>query len=93
MSTFVVGQYWQSVKARGGSMCLSHLAAQRRDCEETDAVNALASLSVGVLSKERYNTHTLRDARDIVQLPSNVSFSALSSSIPDEPMEHDSDSI
>lgn len=51
----VVGQYWQSVKAHSGSVSLSYLAAQRRDCEETDAVNALASLSVGVLSNERYN--------------------------------------
>uniref|UniRef100_A0A671TFF8 Histone deacetylase n=1 Tax=Sparus aurata TaxID=8175 RepID=A0A671TFF8_SPAAU len=49
-----------------GSVGLSYLAAQRRDCEETDAVNALASLSVGVLSNK---------------------------SIPDEPMEHDSDSM
>uniref|UniRef100_H3BWC9 Histone deacetylase n=1 Tax=Tetraodon nigroviridis TaxID=99883 RepID=H3BWC9_TETNG len=61
----IQSQYWQSVKAHSGSACLSYLAAQRRDCEETDAVNALASLTVGVLSNE---------------------------SIPDEPMEHDSDS-
>uniref|UniRef100_A0A671TG98 histone deacetylase n=1 Tax=Sparus aurata TaxID=8175 RepID=A0A671TG98_SPAAU len=59
-------QYWQSLKAYSGSVGLSYLAAQRRDCEETDAVNALASLSVGVLSNK---------------------------SIPDEPMEHDSDSM
>lgn len=55
MHPVVVGQYWQSVKAHSGSVGLSYLAAQRRDCEETDAVNALASLSVGVLSTERYN--------------------------------------
>lgn len=54
----VAGQYWQSVKAYSGSVGLSYLAAQRRDCEETDAVNALASLSVGVLSNKRYSTHT-----------------------------------
>ncbi|CAB1336408.1 unnamed protein product [Coregonus sp. 'balchen'] len=48
------------------SVGLSYLGAQRRDCEETDAVNALASLSVGVLT---------------------------SKSLPDEPMEHDDDSI
>lgn len=52
-----VGQYWQSVKAHSGSVCLSYLAAQRRDCEETDAVNALASLSVRVLPNKRYNIH------------------------------------
>ncbi|XP_061657314.1 histone deacetylase 7 isoform X2 [Syngnathoides biaculeatus] len=62
----IQSQYWQSVKAYSGSVGLSYLAAQRRDCEETDAVNALASLSVGVLS---------------------------SKSVPDEPMEHDTDSI
>ncbi|XP_037128376.1 histone deacetylase 7 isoform X1 [Syngnathus acus] len=62
----IQSQYWQSVKAYSGSVALSYLAAQRRDCEETDAVNALALLSVGVLSSE---------------------------SLPDEPMEHDSDSM
>ncbi|XP_053280542.1 histone deacetylase 7 isoform X1 [Pleuronectes platessa] len=62
----IQSQYWQSVKANSGSVGLSHLAAQTRDCEETDAVNALASLSVGVLS---------------------------SKSGPDEPMEHDCDSM
>ncbi|XP_077402182.1 histone deacetylase 7 isoform X2 [Vanacampus margaritifer] len=62
----IQSQYWQSVKAFSGSVGLSYLAAQRRDCEEADAVNALASLSVGVLS---------------------------SKSLPDEPMEHDSDSM
>ncbi|XP_070695597.1 histone deacetylase 7 [Pempheris klunzingeri] len=62
----IQSQYWQSVKAYSGSVGLSYLAAQRRDCEETDAVNALASLSVGVLTNK---------------------------SLPDEPMEHDSDSL
>ncbi|KAM6982990.1 histone deacetylase 7 [Tautogolabrus adspersus] len=62
----IQSQYWQSVKASSASVGLSYLAAQRRDCEETDAVNALASLSVGVLSNK---------------------------SLPDEPMEHDSDSM
>lgn len=52
----VAGQYWQSVKAYSGSVGLSYLSAQRRDCEETDAVNALASLSVGVLSNKGYST-------------------------------------
>ncbi|CAG6021062.1 unnamed protein product [Menidia menidia] len=45
----IQSQYWQNVKAYGGAVALSHLAAQRKDCEETDAVNALASLSVGVM--------------------------------------------
>ncbi|XP_034028100.1 histone deacetylase 7 isoform X2 [Thalassophryne amazonica] len=62
----IQSQYWQSVKSHSGSVDLSHRAAQTSDCEETDAVNALASLSVGVLANN---------------------------SLPDEPMEHDSDSI
>ncbi|XP_030590085.1 histone deacetylase 7 isoform X2 [Archocentrus centrarchus] len=62
----IQSQFWQNVKAYSGSVGLSYLAAQSRDCEETDAVNALASLSVGVLSNK---------------------------SLPDEPMEHDSDSM
>uniref|UniRef100_A0A674ELZ6 Histone deacetylase n=1 Tax=Salmo trutta TaxID=8032 RepID=A0A674ELZ6_SALTR len=60
------GQYWQSLKTFSSSVGLSFVGAQRRDCEETDAVNALASLSVGVLT---------------------------SKSLPDEPMEHDDDSM
>ncbi|XP_029995632.1 histone deacetylase 7 isoform X2 [Sphaeramia orbicularis] len=62
----IQSQYWQSVKAYSGSVALSYMAAQRRDCEEADAVNALASLSVGVLSNK---------------------------SLPDEPMEHESESM
>ncbi|XP_056129274.1 histone deacetylase 7 isoform X2 [Lampris incognitus] len=62
----IQSQYWQTVKAYGSSVGLSYLDAQSRECEETDAVNALASLSVGVLT---------------------------SKSIPDEPMEHDEDSM
>ncbi|XP_051915692.1 histone deacetylase 7 isoform X2 [Hippocampus zosterae] len=62
----IQSQYWQSVKASSSSLGLSYLAAQRRDCEESDAVTALASLSVGVLSNK---------------------------SLPDEPMEHDTDSM
>lgn len=49
----VTGQFWQNVKAHSGAVGLSQLAAQSRDCEETDAVNALASLSVGVMSNKR----------------------------------------
>ncbi|TNN61652.1 Histone deacetylase 4 [Liparis tanakae] len=44
----IQSQYWQSVKAHSGSVALSCLAAQRRDCEEADAVNALALLSLAV---------------------------------------------
>ncbi|XP_061592796.1 histone deacetylase 7 isoform X2 [Cololabis saira] len=60
----IQSQYWKSVKAGAGAVGLSYLAAQSRDCEETDAVNALASLSVGVMSGK---------------------------SLPDEPMEDDSE--
>ncbi|XP_064155144.1 histone deacetylase 7-like isoform X2 [Anguilla rostrata] len=48
------GQYWQSVKCFVHTVELSYLGAQKRDCEETDTVNALASLSVGVLASKRY---------------------------------------
>ncbi|XP_068454279.1 histone deacetylase 7 [Clinocottus analis] len=57
----IQSQYWQSVKAHSGSVSLSYLAAQRRDCEEADAVNALASLSVGVLSNERLPDEPMED--------------------------------
>lgn len=49
----IQSQYWQSVKAHSGSVGLSYAAAQRKDSEETDAVKALASLSVGVISNKR----------------------------------------
>ncbi|PWA28168.1 histone deacetylase 7 isoform X1 [Gambusia affinis] len=49
----IQSQYWQSVKAHSGSVGRSYVAAQSKDCEETDAVNALASLSVGVISNKR----------------------------------------
>ncbi|XP_072222785.1 histone deacetylase 7-like isoform X2 [Leuresthes tenuis] len=62
----IQSQYWQNVKSYSGAVGLSYLTAQSNDCEETDAVNALASLSVGVMPNK---------------------------SLPDEPMEHDSDSM
>ncbi|XP_061908339.1 histone deacetylase 7-like isoform X3 [Entelurus aequoreus] len=62
----IQSEYWPSVKTCSSSVGVSYLLAQTGDCEEADAVNALASLSVGVLSTE---------------------------SLPDEPMEHDSDSM
>uniref|UniRef100_A0A8C3ARB2 histone deacetylase n=1 Tax=Cyclopterus lumpus TaxID=8103 RepID=A0A8C3ARB2_CYCLU len=48
----IQSQYWQSVKAHSGSVGVSYLAAQRRDCEEADAVNALALLSVGPMEDD-----------------------------------------
>ncbi|XP_066529014.1 histone deacetylase 7 [Hoplias malabaricus] len=48
----VQSQYWTCLKPVLGSVGMSFLGAQRGDCEETDAVNALASLSVGVLSNK-----------------------------------------
>lgn len=69
------GQYWQSVKAYSGSVGLSYMAAQSRDCEETDAVKALASLSVGVLSSKRYSawiqTHTVKNPTSILYIDAN----------------------
>ncbi|XP_059189763.1 histone deacetylase 7 isoform X2 [Centropristis striata] len=60
----IQSQYWQSVKASSGSVALSYLAAQRRDCEETDAVNALASLSVGVLSNKSLSDEPMEHDSD-----------------------------
>ena len=57
MCVCVLGQYWQNVKSYSGAVGLSYLAAQSNDCEETDAVNALASLSVGVMPNKRYRSH------------------------------------
>ncbi|CAL8253607.1 unnamed protein product [Arctogadus glacialis] len=63
----VQSKYWQSVRrSQGGPLGRSFLSAESRDREETDAVNALASLSVHVLTTKR---------------------------VPDEPMEHDEDSM
>uniref|UniRef100_A0A673KE10 histone deacetylase n=1 Tax=Sinocyclocheilus rhinocerous TaxID=307959 RepID=A0A673KE10_9TELE len=49
----VSGQYWSSLKPLMGTVGMSFLGAQRKDCEETDTVNAMASLSVGVLTNKR----------------------------------------
>ncbi|CAL8324886.1 unnamed protein product [Merluccius merluccius] len=49
----IQSKYWQSVRPRGGLLGLSFLSAESRDREETDAVNALASLSVRVLTTKR----------------------------------------
>ncbi|TRY81901.1 hypothetical protein DNTS_034455, partial [Danionella cerebrum] len=43
-------QYWSSLKPLMGSIGLSFLAAQKSECEETDTLNAMASLSVAVLT-------------------------------------------
>uniref|UniRef100_A0A671L9Q0 Histone deacetylase n=1 Tax=Sinocyclocheilus anshuiensis TaxID=1608454 RepID=A0A671L9Q0_9TELE len=48
----VSGQYWSSLKPLMGTVGMSFLGAQRKDCEETDTVNAMASLSVGVLTNK-----------------------------------------
>lgn len=60
-------QYWSCLKQLVGTVGMSFLGAQRKDCEETDTVNAMASLSVGVLTSK--------------------------TSLEDEPMEHDQDSL
>ncbi|XP_029012298.1 histone deacetylase 7 isoform X2 [Betta splendens] len=60
----IQSQYWQSLKAHSGSVGLSYVAAQRRDCEETDAVNALASLSVGVLTSKSPSDEPMEDDSD-----------------------------
>lgn len=48
------GQYWSSLKPSMGTVGMSFLGAQRKECEETDTVNAMASLSVGVLTSKRW---------------------------------------
>uniref|UniRef100_A0A1A8BSR9 Histone deacetylase n=2 Tax=Nothobranchius kadleci TaxID=1051664 RepID=A0A1A8BSR9_NOTKA len=48
----IQSQYWQSVKANRAAVELPYLSDPSKDCEETDAVNALASLSVGVMSNK-----------------------------------------
>uniref|UniRef100_A0A8C7HTC4 Histone deacetylase n=1 Tax=Oncorhynchus kisutch TaxID=8019 RepID=A0A8C7HTC4_ONCKI len=58
------GQYWQSLKLFSSSVGLSYLGAQRRDCEETDAVNALASLSVGVLTSRSHPDEPMEQDED-----------------------------
>uniref|UniRef100_A0A673G602 histone deacetylase n=1 Tax=Sinocyclocheilus rhinocerous TaxID=307959 RepID=A0A673G602_9TELE len=50
--TLSLCQYWPSLKPLMGTVGMSFLGAQRKDCEETDTVNAMASLSVGVLSNK-----------------------------------------
>ncbi|KAG9353497.1 hypothetical protein JZ751_018099 [Albula glossodonta] len=50
----IQSQYWQSVKHFAHTVELSHLQAQRHDHDENAAVNALASLSVGVLSHKSF---------------------------------------
>uniref|UniRef100_A0A673KFX0 Histone deacetylase n=1 Tax=Sinocyclocheilus rhinocerous TaxID=307959 RepID=A0A673KFX0_9TELE len=49
----IQSQYWSSLKPLMGTVGMSFLGAQRKDCEETDTVNAMASLSVGVLTNKR----------------------------------------
>lgn len=46
------GQYWRSVNALAHTVDMSYLQAQRRD-SASDAVSALASLTVGVHSNSR----------------------------------------
>lgn len=48
----IQSQYWSSLKPLVGKEGMSFLGAQRKDCEEMDTVNAMASLSVGVLANK-----------------------------------------
>lgn len=60
----IQGEYWPSVKASSSSVGLSYLGAQRRDCEEADAVNALASLSVGALARKSAHDEPMEHDED-----------------------------
>ncbi|XP_051961887.1 histone deacetylase 7-like isoform X1 [Xyrauchen texanus] len=48
----IQSQYWSSLKPLMSTVGMSFLGAQRKDCEETDTVNAMASLSVEVLTSK-----------------------------------------
>ncbi|XP_051517905.1 histone deacetylase 7-like isoform X1 [Myxocyprinus asiaticus] len=48
----IQSQYWSSLKPLMSTVGMSFLGAQRKDCEETDTVNAMASLSVGVMTSK-----------------------------------------
>ncbi|XP_062312110.1 histone deacetylase 4-like [Osmerus eperlanus] len=58
------GQYWPCLRAYSSSVALSFLGAQRTECEETDAVNALASLSVGVLTSKSLSDEPMEHEED-----------------------------
>ncbi|KAJ8409206.1 hypothetical protein AAFF_G00242270 [Aldrovandia affinis] len=58
------GQYWPSVARFVHTVDLSFLGAQKRDCEEADTVNALASLSVGVLASKSLSDEPMEDEDD-----------------------------
>ncbi|KAJ8260106.1 hypothetical protein GJAV_G00177130 [Gymnothorax javanicus] len=48
----IQGQYWPSLKQLAHTVELSHMQAQRHECEENATVDALASLSVGMLNSK-----------------------------------------
>ncbi|XP_034553799.1 histone deacetylase 7-like isoform X2 [Notolabrus celidotus] len=58
----VQGEYWQSVKDSAATVDLSYLQAQRRRLRrdsDSEAVSALASLSMGAISPDRKQTEKL----------------------------------
>lgn len=60
----VQGEYWQSVKDSGATLDMSYLLAQRprlRRDSDSEAVSAIASLSMGALTSER-KQHTEKDS-------------------------------
>ncbi|XP_026203257.1 histone deacetylase 7-like isoform X2 [Anabas testudineus] len=63
----VQGEYWQSVKDSAATVDLSYLQAQRRRLRrdsDSEAVSAIASLSVGSLAPDRKRTEKLAEKSD-----------------------------
>ncbi|KAJ8404036.1 hypothetical protein AAFF_G00343860 [Aldrovandia affinis] len=60
----VHGPYWQSVKRFAHTVELSYVQAQIHDHEENDTVSALASLTVGVLSRKSLPPHESMEDQD-----------------------------
>uniref|UniRef100_A0A3B4ZQ56 histone deacetylase n=1 Tax=Stegastes partitus TaxID=144197 RepID=A0A3B4ZQ56_9TELE len=58
----VQGEYWQSVKDSAATLDLSYLQAQRRRLRrdsDSEAVSAIASLSMGSLTSDRYRRYQI----------------------------------
>ncbi|XP_051804578.1 histone deacetylase 7-like isoform X1 [Acanthochromis polyacanthus] len=63
----VQGEYWQSVKDSAATLDLSYLQAQRRRLRrdsDSEAVSAIASLSMGTLTSDRKHPEKLKEKGD-----------------------------
>ncbi|KAJ8359155.1 hypothetical protein SKAU_G00156800 [Synaphobranchus kaupii] len=64
----VHGQHWQSVKRLAHTVEMSYMQAQRHDYEENATVDALASLSVGVLNSKSLPHEPMDHQDDVHQI-------------------------